>query len=81
MRFILGELFEVDNPMTGSDFDWMVSHQALWGRKAPVEASVSGVSLLQLSPFFASIFPPFLQKRLILQATIAHKLRLTVPNL
>ena len=29
------------------------------GWKAPVKASVSGVSLLQLSPFFASIFPLF----------------------
>ncbi|CAH3152027.1 unnamed protein product [Porites evermanni] len=80
-EFILGELFEVDNPMTGRDFDWMVSNQAVWGWKAPVKASVSGVSLLQLSPFFASIFPPFLQKHLIPQATIAHKLRLAVPNL
>ena len=55
MRFILGEL--ADNPMTGSDFDWMVSNHAVWGWKAPIKASVSGVSLLQLSPFFASIFP------------------------
>ena len=39
--------------MTGSDFDWMVSNHALSGWKAPVKASVSGVSLLQLSPFFA----------------------------
>ena len=45
--------------MTGSDFDWMVSNHAVWGWKAPVKASVSGVSLLQLSPFFASIFPLF----------------------
>ena len=44
---------EADNPMTGSDFDWMVSNHAVWGWKAPVKASVSGVSLLQLSPFFA----------------------------
>ena len=36
-------------------------------RKAPVKASVSGVSFLQLSPFFASIFPLFPQKRLILR--------------
>ena len=43
--------------MAGSDFDWMVSNHAVWGWKAPVKASVSGVSLLQLSPFFASIFP------------------------
>ena len=50
---------EADNPMTGSDFDWMVSNHAVWGYKAPVKASVSGVSLLQLSPFFASIFPIF----------------------
>ena len=53
--------------MTGSDFDGMVSNHAVWGWKAPVKASVSGVSLLQLSPFFASIFPPFPQKRLILR--------------
>ena len=53
--------------MTGSDFDWMVSNQAVWGWKAPVKASVSGVSLLQLSPFFASIFPLFPQKRQILR--------------
>ena len=45
--------------MTESDFDWMVSNHAVWGWKAPVKASVSGVSLLQLSPFFASIFPLF----------------------
>ena len=45
--------------MTGCDFDWMVSNHAVWGWKAPVKASVSGVSLLQLSPFFASIFPLF----------------------
>ena len=50
---------EADNPMTGSDFDWMVSNHAVWGWKATVKASVSGVSLLQLSPFFASIFPLF----------------------
>ena len=48
---------EADNPMTGSDFDWMISNRAVWGWKALVKASVSGVSLLQLSPFFASIFP------------------------
>ena len=46
---------------------WMVSNHAVWGWKAPVKASVSGVSLLQLSPFFASIFPLFPQKRLILR--------------
>ena len=48
---------EADNLMTGSDFDWMVSNHAVWRWKAPVKASVSGVSLLQLSPLFASIFP------------------------
>ena len=68
-RFVLGELF--DNQMTGSDFDWMVSSHAVWGWKAPVKASVSGVSLVQLSPFFASIFPPFPQKRLILRLRFA----------
>ena len=45
--------------MTGSDFDWMVSNHAVWGWKAPVKASVSGVSFLQLFPLFASIFPLF----------------------
>ena len=53
--------------MAGSDFDWMVSNHAVWGWKAPVKASVSGVSLLQLSLFFASIFPLFPKKRLILR--------------
>ena len=56
--------------MTGSDFDWMVSNHAVWGWKALAKASVSGVSrlsLLQLSPFFASIFPLSPQKRLILR--------------
>ena len=57
----------IDNPMTGPDFDWMVSNQAVWRWKALVKASVSGVSLLQLSPFFASIFPLFPQKRLTLR--------------
>ena len=58
---------ETDNPMTGSDFDWMLSNHAVWGWKAPVKASVLGVSLLQLYSFFASIFPLFPQKRLILR--------------
>ena len=53
--------------MTGCDFDWMVSNHAVWGWKAPVKASVSGVSFLQLPSFFASIFPLFPQKRLILR--------------
>ena len=35
------------------------SNHAAWGWKASVKASVSGVSLPQLSPFFASIFPVF----------------------
>ena len=50
---------EADNPMTGCDFDWMVSNHAVWGWKAPVKASVSGVSLLQLSPFFRFHLSPF----------------------
>ena len=50
---------EADNPMTGSDFDWMVLNHAVWGWKASGKASVSGVSLLQLSPFFPSIFSLF----------------------
>ena len=81
VRFIVGELFEADNPMAGNDFDWIVSNHAVWGWKASVKASVSGFSLLQLSPFFASIFPLSPQKRLIPQASIDHNLRLTVPNL
>ena len=77
MRFILGEL--ADNPMTGSDFDWMVSNHAVYGWKAPVKASVSGVSLLQLSPFFASIFPLFPQNRLILRLILTEReVRITV---
>ena len=59
--------------MTGCDFDWMVSNHAVSGWKAPVKASVSGVSLLQLSPFFASIFPPFPQKRLILRLNRGYR--------
>ena len=58
---------EVDNPLTGSDFDWMVLNLAVWGWKAPVKASVSDASLLSLSPFFASLFPLFSQKSLILR--------------
>ena len=38
--------------MTGSDFDWMLSNHAVWGWKAPVKASVSGVSLLFSLPSF-----------------------------
>ena len=53
--------------MTGCDFDWMASNHAVWGWKATVKASVSGVSFLQLSPFFVSIFPLFPHKRLILR--------------
>ena len=49
---------EADNLMTQCDLDWMVSNHAVWRWKAPVKASVSGVSLLQLSPFFTFIFPP-----------------------
>ena len=48
---------EGNNPMTVSDFNWMVSNHAVWGWKAPVKTSVSGVSLLQLSPFFDPSFP------------------------
>ena len=63
---------KANNPMTGSDFDGMVLNQAVWGSKAPVKASVSGVSLVQLSPFFASILPLFPQKRLILRLPSAY---------
>ena len=59
--------------MTGCDFDWMVSNHAVSGWKAPVKGSVSGVSLLQLSLFFASIFPLFPQKRLILRLYQSRK--------
>ena len=45
--------------MTGCDFDWMVSNHAVWGWKAPVKASVSGVPFLSLPPFFASLLPLF----------------------
>ena len=48
---------EADNSMAGSDFDWMVSNHGVWGWKAPVKESVSGVSLLQLSPFSLPSFP------------------------
>ena len=53
------------NSMTGSDFDWMVSNHAVWGWKAPVKESVSGVSL----PFRFHL-SPFPQRRLILRAMI-----------
>ena len=56
--------------MTRGDSDWMVSNHAVWGWRAPVKASVLGVSLLQLSPFFAFIFPLFAQKRLILRLNL-----------
>ena len=59
--------------MTGCDFDWMASNHAVWGWKATVKASVSGVSFLQLSPFFVSIFPLFPQKRLILRLILYFK--------
>ena len=65
---------EADNPMTGSDFDWMVSNHAVWGWKAAVKVSVSGVSLLQLSPFFASIFPLFPQKHMIVRLKFSSML-------
>ena len=51
----------------------MVSNRAVLGWRAPVKASVSGVSLLQLSPLFTSIFPHFPQKRLILRLGIRKK--------
>ena len=56
---------EADNPMTGSDFDWMVSNHAVWGWKAPVKASVSGVSLLFSLPSF-----PFSPETLDTQARL-----------
>ena len=65
--------------MTGSDFDWMVSNHAVYGWKAPVKASVSGVSLLQLSPFFASIFP-FSPETPDTQATNSNKLTPNTSN-
>ena len=58
---------EADNPMTGSDFDWMVSDHAVWGWKAPVKAS-HGVRRFFPSPLFLFRFhfSRFPQKRLIL---------------
>ena len=41
-------------------------------KEAPVKGSVSGVSLLQLSLFFASISPLFPQKRLILRLLLDY---------
>ena len=43
--------------MTESDFDWMVSNHAVWGWKAPVKASVSGVSQPSALPFSLPSFP------------------------
>ena len=43
--------------MTESDFDWMVSNHAVWGWKAPVKTSVSGVSLLSSLSFSLPSFP------------------------
>ena len=57
--------------MTQCDFDWMVSNHAVRRWKAPIKASVSGVSLLQLSPFFTSIFLLFPKKRLTLRLPIS----------
>ena len=59
---------EADNPMTGSDFDWMVSNHAVLGWKAPVKASVSGVSLLFSLPSF-----PFSPETLDTQARNEEK--------
>ena len=70
---------KLNNPMTGSDFDWMVLNHAVWGWKAPVKASVSGVSLLHLSPFFASIFP-LLPETPDTQATSDHYKRIRNGN-
>ena len=41
---------EADNPMTGCDFDCMVSNHAVWGRFSP--------SALSLFRFHLSPFPP-----------------------
>ena len=57
---------EADNPMTGSDFDWMVSNHAVWGWKAPAKASVSRFSPSALS-LFGLHLPLFPKKRLILR--------------
>ena len=68
VRFILGELFDTWSwQPSDRKWFWLDGIVFVWGWKAPVKASVSGVSLLQLSPFFASIFPLFPQKRLILR--------------
>ena len=54
---------EADNPMTESDFDWMVSNHAVWGWKALAKASVRrfssfSPSALSLFRFDLSPFPP-----------------------
>ena len=51
MRFILGELFDTwsYNPMTGSDFDWMVSNHAVWG-------SCKSICIRRFSPLAPSLF-------------------------
>ena len=55
------KLFEADNPMTGSDFDWMVSNHAAGG----VEGSSKSICVRRFSPsalspfhFHLSPFPP-----------------------
>ena len=51
---------EADNPMTGSDFDWMVSNHAVWGWKAEVKVCVRRFSPSALSLFRSHLspFPP-----------------------
>ena len=62
VRFILGELFDMWSwqPNDRKRF-WVdgIESCCVGVRWAPVKASMSGVSLLQLSPFLASIFPLF----------------------
>ena len=65
---------EADNPMTGSDFDWMVSNHAVWGWKTPLKASVSGFLSFTSLPFSLP-FSPFPQKRLILRLSMPRTLR------
>ena len=64
LRFILGELFDTWSWQPNDrKWFWLDGIESCCvGRKAPVKASVSGVSLLHLSPFFASIFALFPRK-------------------
>ena len=71
VRFILGELFDTWT-WQANDLKWLLLdgiESCCVGVEGsgPVKASVSGVSLLQFSPFFTSTFPLFPEKRQILR--------------